>query len=220
MLSEHRVQCRRTKTQSSQFHWKYGDVPCSRNLFLAAWKGHPTVPSWSGTSLRHVLKGAQSSTWWHHGPRIAATAAMPHWRSGTAGSFFHNLLSSSSHLSVKVWMNASVSFGEPNTFTSSGFQTSSPKLSDVLKSDSCPVPNAGLPCVLDPALVSNVVPVTLCNGRARCGRDRMCVSSKNATKCSPGAHSAPACRQRVVNTRTEQQGHVRIPLLAACPCLM
>ena len=75
--------CRRAQTQSSQSHWKRGDVPCCRDLFWAAWKA-PTMSSWSGTSLRRVLlrawligKGAQSSTRGDIvGPRIAATTAM------------------------------------------------------------------------------------------------------------------------------------------------
>ena len=42
----------------------------------------------------------------------------------------------------------------------------------------------------------------------------MYVSSKNASKCSPGVHAVLPCPQRVVDTQTEQQGHERIPLLA------
>ena len=49
-------------------------------------------------------------------------------------------------------------------------------------------------CSWIPAPVSNVVPMTLCKGRARCGRDKMYMSSKNRSKCSPGVMLFLACR--------------------------
>ena len=69
-------------------------------------------------------------------------------------------------------------------------------------------------CNWTPAPVSNVVPMTSNNGRARCGRDKMNVSSKNARKCSPGAilllPAANALCTPRLNNRDE-----RVPLLTA-----
>ena len=139
------------KTQSSQSHWKCGDVPCCRDLFLCARKGaqqcrhgleHPFVMYLAGCDGDTVL-----STWWHRGPAHCSNNCQAHCKSGTDGIAFHNLRSSSSLLSVKAWMNASDPIGDPNIRTPNFFT----QVVDVLGSDPAPVPNAGLPRVqLDP----------------------------------------------------------------------
>ena len=82
--------------------------------------------------------------------------------------------------------------------------------------DPAPVPNAGLPRVqLDPcACLQHGVHDVVQRSRSLWKRQDVRVIQKRK-QVFTWSHPALACRQCVVHTQTEQQGHERVPLLTA-----
>ena len=104
-----------SKTQS---HWKCGDVPCCRDLFLCARKG--------AQQCRHGLEHPFVMSCGIVGLRMAATTATANQALTGSRS---TICVPPRVSSVKAWMNASDPIGDPNTCTPSRLQTSSPKSS-------------------------------------------------------------------------------------------